>query len=170
MMRDGLSDLNDGTIDGVYYCSSGDEINAPITGRRLIVNVTSFNGRISQMAISEKGESYSRFSINQVWSAWQRLDNFGYNSLAELSAGVAQNIGYGFKTGNLNEKADNILQNAILLHANTDSTLPGAYGTLMSFAPTTSHITQLYSVADSDLNNLYFRQRTGGIWSSWRKI
>ena len=110
MMRDGLSDLNDGTIDGVYYCSSGNETNAPITGRRLIVNVTSFNSRISQMAISEKGESYSRFCINQVWSAWQRLDNFGYNSLAELAGGVADVIKpimpLGSITGNIDEIVD----------------------------------------------------------------
>ena len=123
------------------------------------------NGTYSN-GLFERKKNYN----SNTWSNWQRIDNFGYNSFEGLAGGVAQNIGYGFKTGSLNGKADDIQQNAILLHANTDSTLPAAYGTLISFAPTTSHITQLYSVADNDLKDLYFRQRTSGTWSSWRKI
>ena len=84
--------------------------------------------------------------------------------------GVAGVIGFGFRTGTLNVRADELQQNAILLNSNYDSTLPSAYGSLITFAPNTSHITQLYSVADSDSNDLYFRHKTSGIWSSWRKI
>ena len=46
-------------------------------------NGTSSNG------LFERKKNYN----SNAWSPWQRIDNFGYNSLAELAGGVASEIG-----------------------------------------------------------------------------
>jgi hypothetical protein len=41
---------------------------------------------------------YIRYRSDTAWGAWQRIDNFGYNSLAELSSGVAEQMGVLYRT------------------------------------------------------------------------
>ena len=119
-------------------------------------NGTSSNG------LFERKKNYN----SNAWSNWQRIDNFGYNSLAELAGGVAGTL------GTASVKRDNIdstIETGIYGHGSAlfDG---GNFGVLLVFR----NITQKY-VAQIDIcseRNISYRfgfEYEGQIaWGGWR--
>lgn len=95
-------DINKATYNGAY---EGIVSNAPDTSEYFLYIVINRGIYVYQIArgLNTRAE-YTRCSIDSgsSWSPWQRIDNFGYNSLAELSSGVA-----GF-TSNIGNKLNGI--------------------------------------------------------------
>ena len=93
----GVSDANDFMqLYGTTTITGTTSNNTPELGRGILHNMSYNDANIVQTCymISGTGSFYSSYvrcyHNTNGWSAWQRLDNFGYNSLAELSAGVAE--------------------------------------------------------------------------------
>lgn len=85
--------FNDVTENGIYTIYNQDGLDGPVDKsiRLHLVVERTYDGIIIQTA--------SRFDIyacyvrtqhptTKVWSAWQRIDNFGYNTLEELAAAL----------------------------------------------------------------------------------
>ena len=79
------NDFNQIVIPGVYRIS-GSSANSPVDYGTLLVFKTS---SILQLCIRSSSASfYYRVRWNNEWSGWQRADNFGCNTLAELASGI----------------------------------------------------------------------------------
>lgn len=91
--------LDDYTTKGRWFVPSNSSINGKPTfassnGWYLIVN--EFDGTIFQEYVSTDGILKAwRIRYGTTWKNWSRIDNFGYNTLAELSSGVAQQLSLG---------------------------------------------------------------------------
>lgn len=106
-----IKDLNQVKTSGFYKVAGFDSSisNTPSGNGYGTLEAIDTGGYILQRYISRNKEIFVRHNMNDVWYPWQRIDNFGYNTLAELSAGVekqmfpgmAQNTS-GFKSGTLN--------------------------------------------------------------------
>ena len=110
-------DLNDIESNGYAYFAAKNVANSPSEESNWhILRVNALkdgygkNTMVYQEVSTPSSKLYLRFKAAQGldWSAWQRIDNFGYNTLAELSSGVAEQmglkgltyIGSGYKTIN----------------------------------------------------------------------
>ena len=67
------------------------------------------------------------------------------------------------------QDADHINVSGYYLNKNTMTNVPSAYGTLISFVPSSAHFVQFYSVA-SDTTRLYYRTKTSNVWSNWGQL
>ena len=110
---------------------------------------------------------------NSSWSAWQRLDNFGYNSLAELAGGVAGQMTasklFPFADrGDLTISANDVNQNGSysIMGKGTTLDLPLDYGTLVSFNMGGYFAVQICTLSSA----VYVRGRDNGVWSPWCKL
>lgn len=81
-------DLNNIQTPGTYYLSSmGDYTNNPGFGwGLLVVFKTLYTTQIAIQSTSQQVVLRTYDGTN--WSSWVHLDNFGFNSLADLAAGV----------------------------------------------------------------------------------
>lgn len=62
-----------------------------------LLEVFSINSAfITQRATFNRNEIYTRTYRGNVWSAWVRVDNFGYSTITELSHAVATTNGEGY--------------------------------------------------------------------------
>ena len=104
-------DLNNLTTNGIYSCyyTKGDrltEANYPNTASTYFqIVVYKSTSWIKQVATNvNSNEIFERVKDGtKEWSPWQRIDNFGFNSLAELSAGVAGQRVYNHTSGNIED-------------------------------------------------------------------
>ena len=83
-----MKDYNEATNPGTYRIQgkldSGN--NPPFVALNYgILTVDKSDGVIMQTARNLANETYSRFYSDNVWKPWQRIDNFGYSTLAELA-------------------------------------------------------------------------------------
>lgn len=89
MYKGQISDLNNAVEPG-YYITGFNSANSPSYYCSVMVIETGVY--ITQYAkeLTARGKLYIRTCVSDVktWSEWDRIDNFGYNSLAELSAGI----------------------------------------------------------------------------------
>ena len=97
-----IQDFNDALKDGYYTSFGGFVSNFPegadTNGTLVVCN----RGYITQIYYAINKLVFFRTYVTS-WSAWQRIDNFGFNSLAELSSGVAQQMGiYGSEMKGIN--------------------------------------------------------------------
>lgn len=85
-----VTDANKITVSGIYKMESGSQ-NAPESFGLLIVYTTDGYYSVQDFHGMSTGRSYTRrkTSVNGSWTSWYRIDNFGYNTLAELASGVA---------------------------------------------------------------------------------
>lgn len=103
------ADMNDCITNGESGMVSTNTLNLPDTFSdtgvyhvvRAKYNVND-NLFIAQTIYGDDGSVYNRECWNNTWRSWQRIDNFGYNTLAELNAGVASEILPNFKCGIVN--------------------------------------------------------------------
>ena len=94
-------DLNNLTANGIYVCyyTQGDRVNEahyPDTASTYFqIVVYRTVSWIKQTATNVNSlETFVRVKDgDKDWSTWQRIDNFGYNSVAELAGGVASEMG-----------------------------------------------------------------------------
>ena len=83
-----IVDANNCITSGIYR-GRANNLNTPEAYGVLVVYSSS--GYIVQNFYYTNGAMYTRYSTNSSpWSSWQRADNFGCNTLAELSEGVAE--------------------------------------------------------------------------------
>lgn len=86
-------DLNSYISPGQYVITAQDgssnlPVAAPITFY-IEVKYAAGNRRIQTIVTYNSNEIYERVRTNQgTWSNWQRIDNFGCNTLAELKAAL----------------------------------------------------------------------------------
>ena len=98
-LNEDLNELKNNGIYTVYDTTQADKtiINYPTSEMYWLVTVfkTAEGNWIKQVATSILYHySYERiWDSSKGWGAWYRVDNFGYNTLAELSAGVANVMG-----------------------------------------------------------------------------
>lgn len=87
-------DLNN-VKSGMYYTGGTENPkNCPDVYNNCIIQYNnSFSGGRSQILFSTDARQTFVRTFNSVeWAPWTRIDNFGYNSLAELSSGVAEQM------------------------------------------------------------------------------
>lgn len=98
-----ITDLDTLRTAGIYTFSSASDITVgfpPISDKSLmmLVTVTSYKGTANTLEYMQTaicgGVTYCREFYSNSWKGWKNLSNFGYNTLAELSSGVAQQMGY----------------------------------------------------------------------------
>lgn len=94
-----ITDLDTLRTAGIYTFSSASDITVglpPISDKSLmmLVTVTSYTGTANTLEYMQTaicgGVTYCREFYSNSWKDWKNLSNFGYNSLEELSAGVAE--------------------------------------------------------------------------------
>ena len=101
---DYTGDVNDLPYGVLVYANSS-AANLPVATVGYVFTTGAANGyrmQIYQTGTTEKA-IYQRIYIYNEWKPWQRIDNFGYNSLAELSAGVAGQRVYNHTSGNIED-------------------------------------------------------------------
>jgi hypothetical protein len=170
----GIEDMND-MPEGIryIYASPYQQIaNRPEDSYGHLLTYMDAEGRTTQIYYAAERRVYMRSNLGG-WNAWQRIDNFGYNSLAELSAGVAGQMGIDSTwlcaKNWESQDADHINVSGYYLNMNTMTNVPSDYGTLISFVPSSAHFVQFYSVA-SDTPRLYYRTKTSNVWSNWGQL
>ena len=83
-----IVDANNCITSGIYR-GRANNLNTPEAYGVLVVYLSL--GYIVQNFYAPNSIMYTRYSTNSsTWSSWSRIDNFGYNTLAELSEGVAE--------------------------------------------------------------------------------
>ena len=100
-----IKDLNQVKTSGFYKVAGFDSSisNTPSGNGYGTLEAIDTGGYILQRYISRNKEIFVRHNMNDIWYPWQRIDNFGYNTLAELSAGVAETM--TIRTFNVNINA-----------------------------------------------------------------
>lgn len=92
-----LKNYNNATSIGAYRIKGGlENANQPpfVNLKYGMLVVEHSDGVIMQTARNLVGETYTRFYSDSTWSTWQRIDNFGYNTLDDLATGVAGAMGF----------------------------------------------------------------------------
>ena len=94
----GGTNFNDVTDNGVYSIFDNEGCNGPMgTGIRVILSVVKTSiGTIRQDVArwDAKGVYTRSYHINtSSWQSWQRLDNFGYNTLDDLATALKPLLG-----------------------------------------------------------------------------
>lgn len=110
------------------------------------------------------------------WSAWSRIDNFGYNSLAELSAGVEGNIkGRGFflafKGGlGANDDLNDLTDNGVYYNLNNvgNSPIGANYAFFVNISNMEGRNVQF--IFDYQTFTIYMRGRGASGWTTWRSV
>lgn len=90
----GIEDMND-MPEGIryIYASPYQQIaNRPEDSYGHLLTYMDAEGRTTQIYYAAERRVYMRSNLGG-WNAWQRIDNFGYNSLEELAGGVAELAG-----------------------------------------------------------------------------
>ena len=84
---DSTIDLNDFTTDGIYKSgyAFNNYVNAPSDAIYGIMTVSMSDAYISQTIFDGYGKVFNRIYTG-TWSSWQRLDNFGCNTPADLAS------------------------------------------------------------------------------------
>lgn len=87
-------DLNNLKAVGSYRYTAT-SVNTPGPNSVGIVTVTkSEEDRLTQTAVDYYYGTWNRMFWGAEWTAWQRIDNFGYNTIADLSSAVAGQMKY----------------------------------------------------------------------------
>lgn len=84
-----ISDCNSATTSG-FYSTNRETLNQPEGGTFGFVNVITLGTYIIQEYNSISSEQIQAFRVGSTtnMSSWQRVDNFGCNSLEELAAAL----------------------------------------------------------------------------------
>ena len=91
--KDTTVDANEVLTFGLYMNLGGKVTNVPSNYGMLVSFALDYGKNLSmQHFYGIDGSFYTRTYANNAWASWNRSDNFGYNSLAELSSGVAELI------------------------------------------------------------------------------
>ena len=88
-----VTDANSCIESGIYR-SGSTSTNVPSTyGVLVVVKYSDYISQTFHQATASKSWVRSSSDGGSTWGNWASTDNFGYNTLAELSSGVAQQIG-----------------------------------------------------------------------------
>lgn len=129
---------------------------------------------------STKPVYYARSGNGTFWNPWNRIDNFGYNTLAELSSGVAQQMGNPVGTNNSvlgsNSNLDDIKDNGLYftqLARNQPSEYSSYWGALKvekyyGGSESKHVVIQTWYNSLTDVT-YYTRKFTEGSWGTWQK-
>ena len=83
-----LTDADTATETGVYRIY-GKINNAPLSyGVLSVDNTGTYIQQIASASGIDNPTVYLRTRNSDTWSAWQRIDNFGYNTLEDLAAAL----------------------------------------------------------------------------------
>ena len=161
---------------GVFRCSSA--ANAPYSSDIGVLN--SIQGlhdgiyMVQYYSSLIKQTTFCRFKVDKDWTSWKRLDNFGYNTIEELSTGVAALLSSGglfpfMYRGNINDSNTKTSSGMYRGNANNVNT-PLNYGVLVVFAAI-DFIQQLFLTSGND-QHVYLRNSTssGVNWTDWISI
>ena len=173
------NDVNSLTNTGTWVLGQN-TANAPSSDYATIT-VVNIQGYIHQTFHSlNVRETYIRSYNKNSWSAWQRIDNFGYNSLADLSAGVAglmiENNLYPYMyrgiVGQTSSVDFNTLKgNGSYLFINADSgnkNFPtGANGGVLTVDGSNPYILQYFKQYDGAV---WTRMLWGDYWYKWERL
>ena len=171
------TDLDSLKVSGVYNMRNIPEDNpCPVKYGNMVIYKSW--GQTSQTVFDYKnGSVYSRANWNdEGWSVWKRLDNFGYNTINELSTGVAGLIGFSqtlrfvgdITTGNANELGSGIYFYDVNIGSLTNN--PGGnFGFIICIANTTMKL-QIGGWGGGDSGLKCRNWYSGGIWSTWRDL
>lgn len=142
-MRNNYSGDLDELGSGTFVFATGEATNLPNPGSAGFVFTTKLsNGYANQLFVNH-AEKFMRTYIYNKWQNWQRIDNFGYNTLEELASGVAGQMKYNASKMVLDFRTS----------TTTDVTLP-SYGMVL-----------LSIVYGSELYGLYLIQCWDGVIS-----
>lgn len=124
---------------------------------------------------STKPVSYARSGNGTFWNPWNRIDNFGYNSLAELSSGVAQQMTTGklfpFMTRGIlaelgNPQLDDVVDAGMYVISNNLMYGEFANFPLNVYIPYPGVIVQVVYTT-SGIQSRF--RNSEGVWTSWSK-
>ena len=173
------NNLNNGTY---FYNKSGGSVNGPSEINVGIITQISAIGYGSggnpiQQTFSGRHEgvfkSYARIKWADTWTDWERTDNFGYNSLAELNGGLIEqmNTSKNYPTLQRGEiqDANNATQTGIYqLPSNALNRPQGSNFSEGSLVLVTFDIGTKFQMAIRTVtNSVAYRSYDGSNWKSW---
>lgn len=177
------NDCNNAVETGTYfyYIEQGELENSPGLSR-FVMDVKRNGGGTYQVAYSTGLSDYEqmrqvlfRSCLNEYWTPWQRVDNFGYNTLAELSSGVAGQMTTGklfpFMTRGIlaelgNPQLDDVVDAGMYVISNNAMYGEFANFPLNVYIPYPGVIVQVvYST--SGIQSRF--RNSEGVWTSWSK-
>lgn len=178
-----MGSCNDVLEAGIRYIYGAYATDSPYSGVNglLVTFKSSFktlnSDYVSQVFYANPSGVFERFNAtgkSDGWSPWQRIDNFGCNSLAELSAGVAG----VFNKSYAQDMNDAVGHNESGMYSNTTLNLPsgltgvGVYTVFRAKyeANDSLFLVQMLFPEDSASYEVYIRKCWNNTWTSWRRI
>ena len=156
------------TDTGIYFINGTSSSNA-LTNDGTLVMFKGHNYTQTFYSSSNPIAAYIRRRVGTTgdWTPWQRIDNFGYNSLAELAGGVASEISPLTYLGYFNNETpyDSILKSGYGFSTPDDGSGILGHFIIMVYASSKAVIKIGISgnckIRASDLN---------GEWSEWKLL
>ena len=129
-----------------------------------VYKMSTYNFIIQHAINNESGGYYFRKCYAGSWIPWQRIDNFGCNSLAELAGGVAGEMAKLVQDSDAND-----IQTTGFYYMVECSNTPNNYFYMMVLrAPGVGDFFQFgFGIG---VNKLYVRYATANGWSDWATI
>lgn len=171
-------DIDSVTETGVYL--SQGVTNRPMDGVWSIFEVYRVNNNVCQRfnAIGLKSESTVRTGTisggSVTWNNWSRIDNFGYNTLADLATGVAGVMGE--PVGRKNSSSTNLneyIENGIYPVNTKDSflNLPKNANGFVVVLKSEARLSQTFSIPSTDETYIRTAYLSGSwVFGAWRRI
>lgn len=164
-------DFNEIIEQGVYRCGA-QTINRPKDSNQYgVLFVDVVHGYTVQTYCGNNGTTHSRVSTSgKNWNNWSRVDNFGYNTLAELSSAVAGQMQtsnlFPFAVRDSKQDANECVASGIY-HSILMNNMPFNYGILIVF----SDSAYIFQIAVSVTEHKYYlRYKNEAEWGSWCNI
>ena len=165
--------------NGIYTINgaAGKPTNIPdgINNGLLIVE----NGRddytIQRIIKVGSTEYYIRVFNGVTWTAWNRIDNFGYNSLAELSSAVAGSFPFQGHMINYDKSPNSVnffstLFFKVGLEGNPDTNTQWIITTYVSYKESDVYWFGYQIAFSEDKKASYIRDRWGSNWRPWIRL
>lgn len=113
----------DNIIQSGYYPVRGTSSNSVVEDYGTLIVYESFSDNIVQVKYSLNifGGVVKRVKLASGWTPWQRIDNFGYNTLADLAGGMGIGLRTGYTIAPGNEVDLGVSDDGVYVLTNSDS-------------------------------------------------
>lgn len=174
--RDGTvySDANDIVKPGIYRINGYLAKNIPDSYGLLSVfcSISTGNETVTQLFVNSNNAVFSRckWTLASAWSDWSRIDNFGYNTLADLSSAVAGLFQLKSDSQDIDNISDVFCFSRVRPSTSSSANeLPFVvWFFLIQFVFVGNNIMQIAIAAS--VPKIKIRTRWNGVWCEWRII
>lgn len=162
-------DLDDLKNTGVYIATTT-TLNIPVKDFGVVHVIKSGIYTYQQFSSLNNRGYYTRAWNATAWTPWNRIDNFGYNTLAELSSGVAGLIGFNNTLRYVSDTLSNCNDaQPQTIHSVFQATnRPTSMTTHLLITLGNSSMKLQY--ASDNTKNVYYRTMYEGKWKEWTLI